>query len=153
MSHAHGPLIVHAKPKYPALMRWLVGAPLVWLMIVPVVISDIFLELYHRIAFPIFGIKIVKRGQYIRIIDRGRLEYLTWYEKIGCMYCGYVNGWLHYASVIAGRTQNYFCAIAHLEERGFVPSEFEKSFAKYGDEAALRRRYEQHYLDYGAEIS
>jgi hypothetical protein len=134
-------------------MRWFVGAPLVWLMIIPVVISDVFLELYHRIAFPIFGIKKVKRHQYIRIIDRGKLEYLTWYEKLGCMYCGYVNGWLYYASVIAGRTQNYFCAIAHLEDRGFVPSEFEKTFAKYGDEAALRRRYEQHYLDYGAEIS
>jgi hypothetical protein len=121
-------------------------------MIIPVVISDVFLEIYHRIAFPIFGISKVKRSQYIRILDREKLPYLTWYEKIGCMYCGYVNGWLHYASVVAGRTQNYFCAIAHLENRGFIPSEFEKSFAKYGDEAALRKRYEQHYLDFGTKI-
>jgi hypothetical protein len=145
-------IINHKKSKYPGIIRWLVGAPLVWLMIIPVVISDIFMELYHRIAFPIFGIKTVKRSQYIRIIDREKLPYLTWYEKIGCMYCGYVNGWLHYASVVAGRTQNYFCAIAHLEGRGFIPSEFEKSFAKYGDEATLRRRYEQHHLDFGAQI-
>ncbi len=145
-------IITHAKPAFPSIIRWLVGAPLVWLMIIPVVLSDIFLELYHQIAFPIFGIRKVKRSRYIRIWDREKLPYLTWYEKIGCMYCGYVNGWLHYASVVAGRTQNYFCAIAHLEDRGFVPSEFEKSFAKYGDEAALRRRYEQHFLDYGDSI-
>ncbi len=145
-------IITHGTYKYPFIIRWLVGAPLVWLMIVPVVISDIFLEIYHRIAFPIFGIKLVKRSQYIRVLDREKLPYLTWYEKAGCVYCGYVNGWLHYASVIAGRTQNYFCAIAHLESRGFIPSEYEKSFAKYGDEAALRRRYEQHYRDYGAGI-
>ena len=146
-------IITHGRSKYPGIVRWLVGAPLVWLMIVPVIISDIFLEIYHQIAFPIFGIRKVKRSQYIKIWDREKLPYLTWYEKIGCMYCGYVNGWLHYASVVAGRTQNYFCAIAHLESRGFVPSEYGKSFAKYGDEAALRRRYEQHHRDYGTEIT
>ena len=146
-------IITHGRSKYPGIVRRLVGAPLVWLMIVPVIISDIFLEIYHQIAFPIFGIRKVKRSQYIKIWDREKLPYLTWYEKIGCMYCGYVNGWLHYASVVAGRTQNYFCAIAHLESRGFVPSEYEKSFAKYGDEAALRRRYEQHHRDYGTEIT
>ncbi len=145
------PIITH-KYKYPGIIRWLVGAPLVWLMIVPVIISDVFLELYHQIAFPIFGIHKVKRSQYIRIMDREKLPYLTWYEKMGCMYCGYVNGWLHYASVVAGRTQNYFCAISHLESRGFVPSEFEKSFAKYGDESTLRRRYEKHHLDFGENI-
>ena len=154
MSYTGGvAIITHGRSKYPGIVRWFVGAPLVWLMIVPVIISDIFLEIYHQIAFPIFGIRKVKRSQYIKIWDREKLPYLTWYEKIGCMYCGYVNGWLHYASVVAGRTQNYFCAIAHLESRGFVPSEYEKSFAKYGDEAALRRRYEQHHRDYGTEIT
>jgi hypothetical protein len=146
------PIIIHKKSKFPNILSWLIASPLVWLMIVPVVISDIFLEIYHQIAFPIFGIKKVNRSQYIRISDREKLPYLTWYEKIGCMYCGYVNGWLHYASVVAGRTQNYFCAIAHLEDRGFIPSEYEKSFAKYGDEASLRKRYEQHYLDFGTNI-
>jgi hypothetical protein len=137
---------------YSLFMRWGVGAVLIWLMVIPVFFCDICLELYHRLAFPIYGIQYVKRSQYIRIWDRGKLPYLTWYEKIGCMYCGYVNGWLHYASVIAGRTENYFCAIAHLEERGYVQSEHEKSFAKYGDEAALKRRYANHERDYGTEV-
>ncbi len=120
-----------------------------YLMLVPIVIADIFLEIYHHVAFPMFGIKKVNRHEYIRIRDRAELSYLTWYEKLNCAYCGYVNGWLHYASVIAGRTENYFCAVAHLETRGYVPSEHEKSFVKYGDEAALRRRYARHEEDFG----
>jgi len=132
-------------------LRYFVAVPLTFLMIVPVVIADIFVEIYHRIAFPIYGIAYVKRSQYIRISDREKLPYLAWYEKVGCAYCGYVNGWLHYASTIAGRTENYFCAIAHLEVRGYIPSEHEKLFVKYGDEAALKRRYFLHDLKYGAE--
>jgi hypothetical protein len=70
-------------------------------------------------------------------------------ERLGCAYCGYVNGWLHYASVIAGRTESYFCAIAHLETKGYKPSEHEKFFVQYGDEAALKKRYFMHELKYG----
>ena len=116
-----------------------ISAPFVLMMIFPVVFCDIFLEIYHRICFPLYGMEYVKRSQYIHIIDRSKLPYLTFLEKLGCAYCGYVNGWLHYASVIAGKTESYFCAIVHLEKRGYVPSEHEKSFVKYGDEAALRR--------------
>ncbi len=144
-------IIQHRIGSKNPILRYLVATPLTWLMIVPVVITDIFLELYHRIAFPIYGIPYVERSHYIRIVDREKLPYLTWYEKIGCAYCGYVNGWLHYASTIAGRTESYFCAIAHLEERGYVPSEHEKSFVKYGDEAALRKRYATHELTYGTQ--
>ena len=122
-------------------VRNFIAMPLVWLMIVPVIIADVFLELYHRVAFPLLGIPQVKRSQYIRISDREKLPYLTILEKLGCAYCGYVNGWLHYASVIGGRTESYFRAIAHLETKGYIPSEHERSFMKYGDEAALMRRH------------
>ena len=122
--------------------------PIIWAMIIPLVLSDICLEIFHLICFPVFGIPYVKRSLYIRIMDREKLPYLTWYEKINCAYCGYANGWLHYASVIAGKTENYFCAISHLQVRGYIPSEHEKSFIKYGDEAALRRRYALHDLKY-----
>jgi hypothetical protein len=127
-------------------LRYLVAAPLIWIMLIPVVITDILLEIYHRIAFPIYGIRIVKRSEYIKIFDRAKLPYLSLPEKMGCAYCGYINGWLHYASTIAGRTESYFCAIAHLEARGYTPSEHEKSFMKYGDEFALKKRYAMHEL-------
>jgi len=73
----------------------------VWAMIVPVVFADICEEIYHRVCFPLYGIELVKRSRYIRVVDREKLPYLTWYEKLFCAYCGYVNGWFHYASVIA----------------------------------------------------
>ena len=121
-----------------------VAAPFIWSMIVPVVFADICIEIYHRICFPLFGIPYVDRSKYIRIIDRAKLPYLSWPERLGCAYCGYVNGWLHYASVIAGKTEHYFCAIAHLESRGYVPDDHEKDFVKYGDEAELHRRHALH---------
>lgn len=132
------------------LLRYLIAAPLIWLPLPFVMIADVILEIYHRIAFPIYGIPTVKRSQYIRIFDREKLPYLSWPEKIGCAYCGYINGWLHYASTVAGRTESYFCAIAHLQTRGYKPSEHELHFMKYGDEAALKKRYFLHQHKYGA---
>ncbi|MBP6993783.1 hypothetical protein KBB12_00900 [Candidatus Woesebacteria bacterium] len=123
------------------LLRRLVADPLIWLVFFPVFFADIIIEIYHRVAFPIYGIPLVDRAKYIRVIDRTKLPYLTWAERIGCAYCGYVNGWLHYASVIAGRTEEHFCAIAHLEDRGYIAPEHEESFVKYGDEQALKERY------------
>ncbi len=136
--------------KNPILL-YLVGGPIIWSVLIPIVLADIIVEIYHRVCFPIWGIPYVKRYQYIHIMDRAKLPYLTWYEKLGCAYCGYVNGWLHYASTIAGRTESHFCAIAHLETRGYIPSEHEKSFMKYGLESALKKRYFLHDLKYGKE--
>ncbi len=134
-------------------LYYLVAVPLTFAALIPILIADIVFEIYHQIAFPIYGIPRVKRSQYIRVTDREKLPYLSWYEKLGCAYCGYVNGWLHYASTIAGRTESHFCAIAHLEKRGYVPSEHEKSFMKYGDDAALKKRYFAHNLKHGSEES
>ena len=107
-------------------------------MAVPVAFADICAEIYHRVAFPLYGIPYVKRSEYIRIMDRAKLPYLTWWEKFNCAYCGYVNGWLHYASAIAGETEKYWCSIKHLEERGYKAPPHEKDFIAYGDEKALR---------------
>jgi hypothetical protein len=131
------------------ILRYLIAAPLIWVCLFPVMLADLVMEIYHHIAFRIYGIPLVVRSHYIRILDREKLPYLTWYEKIGCMYCGYMNGWLHYASTIAGRTESYFCNIAHYESRGYVASEHEKSFAQYGSESALKKRYAYYDLKYG----
>jgi hypothetical protein len=145
-------LFKHRGSKNP-ILRYLVAAPLIWAMLVPVIFADICIEIYHRIAFPIYGIPFVTRSEYIRIFDRSKLPYLGWLEKLACMYCGYVNGWLHYASVIAGRTESYFCAIAHIEMRGYIPSEHEKTFMKYGDDQALKRRYFEHEIKHRKKSS
>ena len=118
-------------------------------MLIPIVFADIWLEIYHRICFPLYGIPYVKRSEYIQIMDRTKLPYLAIWERVGCAYCGYVNGWMHYAPVIAGKTEHYWCAIAHIEGRGYVPAPHEADFVKYGDEAELRKRYYNHDQKYG----
>ena len=116
--------------------RQIISLPFLWSLLVPLVILDIFLEIYHRIGFPLYGIHLVKRGNYVRI-DRHKLKYLKWYEKIGCVYCGYANGLLQYAAIIVGITEKYWCGIMHKKHKGFVQPTHHKDFLEYGDENAF----------------
>ncbi len=119
----------------------IISLPIIWSGLIPLVVVDVWLELYHRTCFPLYGLPYVKRSNYIRI-DRHKLKYLSWSQKLGCAYCGYVNGWAHYASVIVGETEKYWCGIMHKKYPGFKAPEHHKDFAKYGDEKAFREKYE-----------
>lgn len=105
-------------------------------MIVPFVFLDICLEIYHRICFPIYGIPLVDRRKYIRI-DRHKLSYLKETEKVFCMYCGYANGLLHYATIIAAETEKYWCGIKHKSVAGFVSPSHHKDFLPYANHQAF----------------
>lgn len=94
------------------------------------------MEIYHRICFPLCGIPYVKRKDYIKIIDRAKLKYLNWLQKIYCMYCGYGNGVVRYWAKITGETEKYWCGIQHKN-----PDEYQKDFAKYGDEEDFKKKY------------
>lgn len=113
----------------------LLTAPFIFSVLLPLVLLDIFLEVYHRICFPVYGIAYVKRREYIRI-DRHRLRYIPWYAKINCAYCGYANGLIEYARTIAGETEKYWCSIKHKNDPGaiFFPPEYHRDFLAYGDE-------------------
>jgi hypothetical protein len=119
-------------------LRHLLSTPFIWLMIVPIVIMDIFGELYHRICFPLYGIECVKRKNYIRI-DRHKLSYLNLKDKLSCMYCGYANGFLQYACEIAARTEKYWCGIKHKQGGSFIEPKHHKDFLKYGDKNAYAK--------------
>jgi hypothetical protein len=119
-------------------LRHLLSIPFIWMMLLPLVILDIFMEVYHRICFRLYGISLVVRKQYIRI-DRGKLKYLNVYDKVNCMYCGYANGLMHYASEIAARTEKYWCGIKHKQGAGFKPPEHHKDFLEYGDEKSYKK--------------
>lgn len=114
----------------------LLTAPVIYAMIVPVVIFDLCLEIYHRICFPSYGIPYVRRGDHIRI-DRHKLSYLDPIDKMNCLYCSYINGLMHYASEIAARTEKYWCGIKHRQGGGFKEPEHHKDFLPYGDEKAF----------------
>jgi hypothetical protein len=133
---AHVP-VVKLSPRWTTIL----ASPLLYAMIMPLVLVDIFLELYHRIAFPILGIPTVRRKQYIKI-DRHLLPYLPAILKVACAYCGYANGLLQYAARIAGETERYFCPIKHQAGADFHPPPHHRDFTEYGDAAGFRRRWE-----------
>jgi hypothetical protein len=112
--------------------------PVIYSLIIPIIIIDIWVEIYHRICFPAYGIPYVKRSKFIKI-DRHKLSYLDFFEKLNCVYCGYANGTLHYASVIAGETEKYWCGIKHQSDPNFIPPPHHKEFLEYGDEEAYQK--------------
>lgn len=121
-------------------LRYLVSIPFIYGMIVPIVFLDVCLEVYHRVAFWLYKIPYVSRKRYIRI-DRHKLSYLRWYEKLSCVYCGYANGLFPYAAAIAAETEKYWCGIKHKEDGVFVSPPHHADFLPYGDVEALEQRY------------
>lgn len=127
--------------KYPnRKLRHIISIPFIWMMIFPMAIFDLFLEIYHRICFRLYGIPLVNRQSYIRI-DRHKLSYLKWYDKINCAYCGYANGLMAYGVKIASETEKYWCGIKHEPARGFIEPAHHKNFLKYNDEKAYKNKY------------
>ena len=106
------------------------SAPFIWAVLIPVIFLDAVLELYHRVCFPLYGLELVSRENYIKI-DRHKLEQLSYPDKIGCMYCGYVNGFLAYAVKVASETEKYWCGIKHQKTEGFFEPEHHKEFLEY----------------------
>ncbi len=111
-------------------------SPFILFMIVPFVFLDICLEVYHRICFPVYGISLVDRRKYIRI-DRHKLSYLKGVEKVFCVYCGYANGLLQYATTVAAETERYWCGIKHSPAVGLIDPPHHKDFLPYADKGAF----------------
>lgn len=83
-------------------------------MIIPLVVTDVFISFYQFTCFPIYGIKKVRRGNYI-VFDRQHLSYLNFIEVFHCTYCAYGTGMIAYISEVVGRTEQYFCPIKHAD--------------------------------------
>lgn len=116
---------------------FLISMPFIYGMFFPILILDICTEIYHRICFKLYDIPYVDRSKYIRV-DRQHLEYLSFIEKINCMYCGYANGFAHYFSKIAGETENFWCSIKHEKRNGFIEPAHHKDFIRYGDAESIK---------------
>jgi len=116
----------------------LLVAPVIYSLIVPIAVLDVWISLYQAICFPVFGIARVRRGAYI-VFDRQHLAYLNLIEKVNCGYCGYANGVLAYVREIAGRTEQYWCPIRHAK-RVRAPHLHYREFADYGDASGYHRR-------------
>ena len=121
--HAGAVLHVIARGPEKSFLRWvisnrpqnLITGPVIYGMILPLLMIDLFVSFYQAMCFPIYQIEKVKRGDYI-VLDRQHLDYLNFIEKFHCTYCAYGAGLIAYLSEILARTEQYFCPIKHARK-------------------------------------
>jgi hypothetical protein len=116
----------------------LLTAPVIYSLVVPVALVDLWISVYQALCFPIYGITRVRRSAYI-VIDRQHLAYLNGIEKLNCVYCGYANGVFAYVREVAARTEQYWCPIRHAKRvRG--PHTHYHEFVEFGDAKGYQQR-------------
>ncbi|AJA11348.1 hypothetical protein SKP52_22500 [Sphingopyxis fribergensis] len=115
-----------------------ISAPVIYSMLLPLLLLDIWISFYQAICFRAYGIARVERRDYIAF-DRGRLAYLNWVEALNCAYCAYANGVIAYAREIGSRTEQYWCPIKHAL-RISDPHQRYYEFLEFGDAEGYRTR-------------
>lgn len=106
-------------------------SPVIYSLIIPFALADLWVSLYQAICFPVYGIARVKRGDYHKV-DRAKLPYLNGLEKLNCLYCSYVNGVIAFAREVAARSEQYWCPIKH-EADPIDPHERYAQFSSFGE--------------------
>jgi len=114
----------------------LLVAPMIYSLTIPLVLLDLWVQLYQAVCFPVYGIAKVDRSRYV-LLDRGHLQYLNWIERANCNYCGYANGLVAYAREIAARTEQYFCPIKHAFRCSGAHLHYDEFF-DFGDARAYK---------------
>ncbi len=139
--------------------RWLVTyrpqnlltGPIIYSMIIPLLITDFFVTCFQLPCFPIYGIKKVRRRDYI-VYDRQQLNYLNFIEKFHCTYCAYGNGMIAYVSEVIARTEQYFCPIKHARKILGTHSRYAR-FLEYGDAENYEEKLEEYRKALGKDKS
>jgi hypothetical protein len=113
-------------------------APVIYSLVIPLVLADLWITAYQWICFPLYRVRCVPRRHYF-VIDRHKLVYLNPIEKLHCTFCSYANGLIAYIGEIAARTEQYWCPIKH-GRRVRSPHARYPLFVDYGDGAGYRAR-------------
>jgi len=116
-------------------------APVIYSLIVPILLVDLWVMAYQAICFPVYKIPKVRRRDYL-IFDRHHLAYLNIIEKINCGYCSYANGAIAFIREVASRTEVYWCPIKHAR-RVLGPHPHYRGFADFGDAEGFREKLKQ----------
>ncbi|GIK81090.1 MAG: hypothetical protein H3C55_03020 [Pseudorhodoplanes sp.] len=106
-------------------------APVIYALILPLVLLDLFVTVYQAVCFPVYNIPKVRRADYL-VFDRHHLAYLNALEKLNCAYCSYANGLIAYVREIAARTEQYWCPIKHARRVIGAHARY-ATFDDYGD--------------------
>ncbi|MCC5796980.1 MAG: hypothetical protein JJU48_06600 [Methylophaga sp.] len=144
----------HKKLK-TGLWRWFFGVrpiniitlPIIYAMIIPLLLIDILVTFYQWTCFPVYGIKRVRRSDYI-VLDRHKLGFLNFFERLHCAYCGYGNGVVGYIREVLARTEQYFCPIKHARTVLGTHQRY-RDFIEYGD----AENYHQRLKEYRRQLS
>jgi len=118
----------------------LITGPIIYAMVVPLLMLDLFVSFYQWACFPIYGITKVRRGDYI-VFDRHQLGYLNFIERFHCTYCEYGNGLIAYLREIVARTEEYFCPIKHAHKILGTHGRYNR-FLDYGEADAYEAKLE-----------
>ena len=116
-------------------------APVIYSLIIPIVLVDLWVMAYQAICFPAYKIPKVRRRDYL-IFDRHHLAYLNTLEKINCAYCSYCNGAIAFIREVASRTEVYWCPIKHAR-RVLGPHPYYQGFADFGDAEGFQAKLTQ----------
>lgn len=127
----------------------LITGPLIYGMAIPLLMLDACVSFYQWACFPIYGIKKVRRADYL-VFDRHHLGYLNFIEKFHCSYCEYGNGLMGYMAEILARTEQYFCPIKHAHKILGTHARY-KRFLAYGDAADYEAKLEGFRVALGKE--
>ena len=125
----------------------LITGPIIYSMIFPMLLFDLFVSFYQFTCFPIYGIPKVKRSDYM-VFDRHQLGYLNFIEKFHCTYCEYGNGLMAYMTEILARTEEYFCPIKHAHKILGTHGRYNR-FLAYGDAADYEAKLEEYRVGLG----
>ncbi len=110
-------------------------APLIYALLLPFALLDLFVSVYQAVCFRAYGIARVRRQDYIAI-DRQHLAYLNGLQKLNCVYCGYCNGVIAYVREIGARTESYWCPIKHARHLEGVHARY-SGFTEFGEAEAF----------------
>ena len=118
-----------------------ITAPVIYAVIIPLVLLDLFVTAYQAVCFPVYGIPKARRSDYL-VFDRHHLAYLNVLEKLNCAYCSYANGLINYVREIASRTEQHWCPIKHARRVIGAHPRY-NLFEDYGDADGYRKWLEQ----------
>lgn len=116
-------------------------APVIYSLILPLVLIDLWASAYQAVCFRAYRLPRVDRRDYL-FFDREALAYLNWIERLNCRFCAYANGVAAYVREIASRTEQYWCPIKHAV-KVTSPHDRYQAFVEYGDAHGYRDRLER----------
>lgn len=118
----------------------IITTPVIYSLVFPAIFLDLMVQFYQAVCFPVYEIPKVNRADFV-VLDRHKLKYLNWIERLNCTYCGYFNGVIAFVREVSARTEQYWCPIRHaLRTRG-THRRYDR-FLPYGDEEKFHERLE-----------